>query len=170
MIRTPCTFKRSPNFGRRPAGGRVDCLVLHADAGKSEAGTVSWICSPESKVSYHYLVHRDGTVTQFVAGEMRAWHAGASEFQGRRNVNDFSLGVSFANDQAGEPFKVAQLQRGVELVADLVAAYGIPLPRITTHAAIAPGRKHDPGPLFPLASFLTDVGAEAARLRTPGAT
>lgn len=154
------TFRRSPNFGRRPAGARVDCLVLHADAGKSEAGTISWICSPDSKVSYHYLVHRDGTVTQFVAGEMRAYHAGVSEFQGRRNVNDFSLGVSFANDQAGESFPVAQLQRGVELVAELVEAYRIPLDRITTHAAIAPGRKHDPGPLFPLAAFLADVADE----------
>lgn len=170
MIRAPYTFTRSPNFSRRPFGARVDCLVLHADAGKTEAGTVSWICSPASKVSYHYLVHRDGHITQFVPGEMRAWHAGASSFQGRVNVNDFSLGVSFANDQAGEPFPVAQLQRGVELVADLVAAYRIPLPRITTHAAIAPGRKHDPGPLFPLASFLTDVGAEVARLRPTGAT
>lgn len=160
------TFARSPNFGRRPQGARVDCLVLHADAGKTEAGTISWIRSPESKVSYHYLVHRDGRVTQFVPGEMRAWHAGVSEFQGRANVNDFSLGVAFSNDQNGEPFRVAQLQAGLELVADLCTDWGIPLNRITTHAAISPGRKHDPGPLFPLAAFLTDVGAEMARRRS----
>lgn len=163
------SFVRSPNFGRRPDGARVDCLVLHADASRSEVGTIEWIRRPESKVSYHYLIHRDGAITQFVPGAMRAWHAGASAFQGRVNVNDFSLGVAFSNDQRGEPFRVAQLQAGVELVADLCWEYRIPLPRITTHAAIAPGRKTDPGPLFPLAAFLTDVGAEVARRRTEGA-
>jgi N-acetylmuramoyl-L-alanine amidase len=164
----PIAFRRSPNFGRRPQGGRVDCIVLHADAGRTEAGTIGWACDPASKVSYHYLVHRDGQITQLVPGEMRAWHAGASSFQGRPNVNDFSLGVAFGNRQDGEPFKVAQLQRGVELVADLCWEYRIPLTRITTHAAIAPGRKSDPGPLFPLAQFCTDVGAELARRRTEG--
>lgn len=162
------TFVRSPNFGRRPPGARVDCVVLHADASRSEVGTINWIRRPEAKVSYHYLVHRDGAITQFVPGEMRAWHAGVSVFQGRPNVNDYSLGVAFANDQRGEPFRVAQLQAGVELVADLCWMYRIPLTRITTHAAVAPGRKSDPGPLFPLAAFLIDVGAEIARRRTEG--
>jgi len=162
------TIRRSPNHGRRPPGVRVDCLVLHADASRTEEGTIGWLCDPVSKVSYHFLVHRDGNITQLVPGEMRAWHAGASSFQGRANVNDFSLGVAFANRQDGEPFQVAQLQRGVELCADLCWEYRIPLTRITTHAAIAPGRKTDPGPLFPLAHFITDVGAELARRRTEG--
>src|SRR5690606_23050181 len=37
-------------------------VVIHADAGKTEAGTISWILDPRSRVSYHYLVGRDGTV------------------------------------------------------------------------------------------------------------
>lgn len=162
-------YRRSPNFGRRPAGAVVDCIVLHADAGKTESGTIAWICDPASKVSYHYLVHRDGAITQLVPADMRAWHAGASSYQGRKNVNDISLGVAFGNDQRGEPFRPAQIAAGVALVADLCWEYRIPLTRITTHAAIAPGRKVDPGPLFPLAQFLVDVGAELARRRTEGA-
>ena len=163
------TLQRSPHYNKRPAGTVIDCLVLHADAGTSEAGTISWILSPQSKVSYHYLVGRDGTVTQFVPDELRAWHAGASVFRDRKNVNDFSLGVSFANHQRGEGFKAAQLAAGRALVADLIWKHKIPLARITTHAAISPGRKFDPGPLFALATFLTDVGAEIARRRTEGA-
>lgn len=159
-------YRRSPNFGRRPEGTVVDCIVLHADAGRSDAGTVSWIMAPASKVSYHFLVGRNGTIYQFVQAHLRAWHAGVSSFSGRQNVNDFSLGVAFANDQRGEPFSAAQLAAGVELVAGLCQSYKIPLRRITTHAAISPGRKHDPGPLFPLETFLADVGA---RLATPPA-
>lgn len=169
MSAKPIAFRRSPNFSRRPAGAVVDCVVLHADAGTSEAGTIAWLCQPTAKVSYHYLVHRDGAITQLVPGDMRAWHAGVSEYRGRRHVNDFSLGVAFGNRQDGEPFTPAQLAAGVVLVADLCWDYRIPLTRITTHAAIAPGRKTDPGPLFPLAAFLIDVGAELARRRTEGA-
>lgn len=153
----------SPNHGKRPAGVAIDCLVLHADAGRSEEGTLSWLANPESKVSYHYLVGRTGTVYQCVPDARRAWHAGVSTFQGRPNVNDYSLGVSFANDQRGEPFRAAQLAAGVQLVADLCAKHAIPLTRITTHATIAPGRKHDPGPLFKLPEFLAAVSEAIAR-------
>lgn len=177
-------FRRSPNFNRRPTGVQPDCIVLHADAGKTEAGTIAWCCDPASKVSYHYLVHRDGAVTQLVPVAMRAWHAGASEYQGRTNVNDYSIGVSLANRQDGEAFRPAQLQAAVRLVADLCWEYKVPLARITTHAVVRhairetlmargetelPTVKVDPGPLFSLASFLTDVGAEVTRRRTEGA-
>lgn len=155
------TFQRSPNQNARPEGVRVDAIVLHADAGQTDAGTISWLVSPVSKVSYHYLIGRDGSVHQFVADDQRAWHAGKSAWQGRADCNSYSIGVSFANDQSGEPFKPAALAAGVQLVADLCAKHRIPLVRVFTHAACAtpPGRKHDPGPLFPLAKFLTDVGA-----------
>ena len=149
----------SPNQSPRPEGFSVDVIVLHADAGKSDAGTISWIQSPESKVSYHYLCGRDGKVYQFVPDERKAWHAGVSSFEGRAFCNNYSLGVSFANDQKGEAFTPAQIDAGVELVADLCRIYEIPLKRITTHAVVSPGRKHDPGPLFPLHEFLARVGA-----------
>lgn len=48
----------SPNHGKRPAGVAIDCVVLHADAGRSEEGTLGWLANPDSGVSYHYLVGR----------------------------------------------------------------------------------------------------------------
>lgn len=157
--------RASPNHGTRPIGVPISCVVLHADASTNEEGTLSWLEAPKSGVSYHYLIGRDGTVYKIVPDSRRAWHAGISEFHGVRNVNDFSIGVSFSNDQAGEPFKPAALGAGVQLVADLCQRWSIALTRITTHAVISPGRKHDPGPLFNLAKFVTDVGAELARRR-----
>lgn len=150
----------TPHQSARPVGTVIDLIVLHADAGMSDAGTVSWIGNPTSKVSYHYLVGRDGTVYQFVPDERKAWHAGVSTFKGRNLCNDFSLGVSFANDQKGEAFPDEQIDAGVELVAALCRRHDIPVERITTHAAISPGRKFDPGPRFPLAAFIARVCTE----------
>jgi N-acetylmuramoyl-L-alanine amidase len=151
--------RNSPNQSPRPEGSFIDAIILHADAGKSDIGTISWIQRPESKVSYHYLVGRTGTVYQFVPDDRKAWHAGVSSFEGRAFCNNYSLGVSFANDQKGEPFTALQLSAGVELVAELCRTYEIPLNRITTHAAVSPGRKTDPGKLFPLHDFLARVGS-----------
>lgn len=149
-------FKRSPNQSSRPSD-EISLLVLHADAGKTDQGTISWILSPESKVSYHYFLTRAGLIYQFVADDAKAWHAGVSSFKGRANCNNYSLGVSFANAQKGEQFTAGQLDAGVKLVAELCQRYSIPLARITTHAVISPGRKTDPGELFPLTDFLTRV-------------
>ncbi len=153
----------TPHFNNRPNGTIIDCIVLHADASKSENGTLAWFRDPVSKVSYHYLIARSGHIWQIVDDKKRAWHAGVSVFEGRPNCNDYSLGVSFSNDQAGEPFTPQALRAGVELCAKLCREHHIPVHRITTHAAVSPGRKHDPGPLFPLSDFLADVTEELER-------
>lgn len=153
--------KPSPNHNARPAGVSISAIILHADASGSEAGTISWIQSPTSKVSYHYLIGRKGEVWQFVADDRRAWHAGVSSFEGKPDCNAYSIGVSFSNLCDGrEPYTPVALQVGVDLCAELIARHpAITVARIATHEAIAlpPGRKHDPGHLFPLANFLSRV-------------
>ena len=44
-------------------------------------------------MSAHVLIARDGTPTQFVPFDRRAWHAGRSEYCGRTACNDFSVGI-----------------------------------------------------------------------------
>jgi len=150
----------SPNYGVRPKGVRVDTVVIHADAAADAQASISWIRSPQSKVSYHSLVDRDGTVYRFVEPSRRAWHAGVSTFDGRDNVNQFSLGLAFANRNDGKELYVdAQYVSGAAVVAGWMELYpAITLDRLTTHAVIreawrAKGHpeaevKHDPGPLF----------------------
>tara|TARA_R110000765_G_scaffold168190_1_gene273229 strand:- start:28 stop:450 length:423 start_codon:yes stop_codon:yes gene_type:complete len=118
-------------------------VVVHGDAGSSDAGTISWIQDPASKVSYHYLVGRDGRAYQFVEESDKAWHAGASEWEGFINVNEISIGVSFANDGA-EQFRDIQYQMGGKLISQICKRHNIPAHRIRGHYEVSPGRKTDP--------------------------
>lgn len=152
---------KSPNQDRRPAGIAPDLIVIHADAGRTDHGTITWLLDPASRVSYHYLITRAGDVYRFVGDDARAWHAGQSSFDGRPRCNDYSIGVAFANNQAAEPFPAAAVDAGVALVARLARGHTIPVTRVVTHAAVAvpAGRKTDPGPLFPWDEFTARVEA-----------
>ena len=152
--------RNSPNHNARPVGMIPSAIVLHADAAKQLTSSLSWILQRESKVSYHYLIGRAGHVYECVPPIRRAWHAGVSSFQGDKDCNNYSIGVCLSNAQDGELFSDAAVESGARLCAQLMTRFpGITLERITTHQAVAlpPGRKHDPGPLFPFTFFLSRV-------------
>lgn len=152
----------SPHHSARPSPGLVSGIVLHADAGASDAGTLSWCAAPHSRVSYHYLVGRDGTVYRLVPEARRAWHAGVSAAAGRENCNDWTVGVACANRQDGEPFPEAQVAALIRLVCEIRRRHpAVTLDRVLTHEQVArpEGRKTDPGPLFPLARVLAAIRA-----------
>lgn len=153
---------QSPNCDARPAGMAVELLVLHnisLPPGHYGGGCIERLfCNdPEPRshpflellaglrVSAHFLIERDGRTTQFVSCHQRAWHAGASAFEGRTGCNDFSIGIELegADFVAFEPAQyaaLAQLARALRI--------GLPLRAVRGHSHIAPGRKTDPGPLF----------------------
>jgi AmpD protein len=115
---------------------------LRADEHEYFAGIV------DMRVSAHFLIERDGVITQFVSCLQRAWHAGVSCFAGRDNCNDFSLGIELEGTD-DLPFTDAQYQALIALSQQLLAAYpALKLQRICGHSDIAPGRKTDPGPNF----------------------
>lgn len=132
----------SPNHNDRK-GQAVKLIVLHADASPNEKGCLSWLQSSESKVSYHVLIGRDGAVYTCVPYDRRAWHSGKAEWNGTKDVNGISIGLSFSNKNDGkEPLTKAQIAAMKTVVADVRKKYG-PIP-VTTHAAVSPGRKNDP--------------------------
>src|SRR5882672_8907782 len=95
------------------------------------------------RVSAHLLVRRDGEPVQFVPFGLRAWHAGASSWQGRSACNDFSVGVELegTDDMA---YEEPQYQALAWLIKTLCAAYPtLCSQRVVGHSAIAPGRKSD---------------------------
>jgi N-acetylmuramoyl-L-alanine amidase len=135
--------KHSPNQAPRTA--RVTAIVLHADASPSVEGSLDWMQRPESKVSYHVIVGRNGQVFWLVSPDRTAWHAGVSELDGVKLVNRFSVGVCLSNKNDGkETYPASQRMSAAEVCALLCEYYDIPVERITTHALVSPGRKTDP--------------------------
>jgi AmpD protein len=152
----------SPNFDARPQGTAIELIVIHAiSLPPDEFGGQGIIqlftnrLDPQEhpyfreisdlRVSAHFLIRRDGELIQFVPCTLRAWHAGASNWRGRENCNDFSIGIELEGcDRL--PFDDAQYRVLNPLLAQLRRRY--PIGAVVGHSDIAPARKTDPGPCF----------------------
>jgi len=85
------------NYGDRPVGIEISLIVLHYTASGSLDATVRWFQDPEAKASAHYVIGRDGTIVRMVPEEKKAYHAGESEWNGRKDANQFSIGIELVN-------------------------------------------------------------------------
>lgn len=156
MIRDPDSalvrrLHPSPNFEPRAALRRPDLLLLHYTGMACVERAIDWLARPESKVSCHYVIAEDGTITQMVAEQHRAWHAGQSHWAGESDINSCSIGIEIHNcgHSEGYPeFPPAQMQAVEELSADIVARNSIARGRVLAHSDVAPARKVDPGEKF----------------------
>lgn len=110
------------------------------------------------RVSAHFLIARDGRVTQFVGCQRRAWHAGISRFEGRSFCNDFSIGVELEGTDF-TAFEPAQYETLANLTTALRAE--LPLRAVRGHCHVAPGRKTDPGPRFDWRRFAAQANLPA---------
>jgi N-acetyl-anhydromuramoyl-L-alanine amidase len=157
----------SPNFSSRN-GEQVDMIVIHTaslPAGVFGTGYVldlflnrldlsahpSFQELEGLKVSAHYFIDWKEKVTELVDPEQMAWHAGVSAFEGREGCNSFSIGIELE----GTPdHRITERQYRLlqELCLLLMERFPLITPeRIVGHSDIAPGRRVDPGPLFPWA-------------------
>jgi N-acetylmuramoyl-L-alanine amidase len=117
--------------------------------------------APLSKVSAHYVVDEAGQVYSLVPEEHRAWHAGASSWEGEGDVNARSIGVEIVNgghDFGLPDFPDAQIDAVIALLRDIFGRWPELSPaRVVAHSDIAPERKMDPGEKFPW-KRLADAG------------
>lgn len=138
------------NFNARPSE-TIDLIVLHHTVIPTLEDTVKHFLNPESKVSAHYVLGKDGRLVQMVRESDRAWHAGVSSWKGRENCNDFSIGIEIVNRGDGiDEFTEQQYTVLNELLDELVKRYHIADDMIVGHRDIAlpPGRKVDPADNF----------------------
>jgi len=145
---------------------RIRFLVMHytaLDFNKSIAALTG------SSVSAHYLVpdpsdksytdagFKDMRIFNLVNENERAWHAGISSWSGRNNLNDISIGietVNLATDNDGiftfPPYNPLQIDAIKELSINIIQRYPDITPvNVVGHSDISPGRKSDPGSVFP---------------------
>ena len=100
----------STHFDERPLGEEISLLVIHnisLPAGQFATpfvddlfmGCIDCQAHPSFadlkglRVSAHCFIKRSGEIVQYVPFSKRAWHAGQSEFLGRSQCNDFSIGI-----------------------------------------------------------------------------
>jgi N-acetylmuramoyl-L-alanine amidase len=146
---------------------------MHYTGMQTGGEAIARLCDPEAKVSAHYLVEEDGRIFRLVPEERRAWHAGASYWRGRRNLNGDSIGIEIVNpghEWGYRPFPEAQIASVIELASDIRTRWTIEDRDIVGHADVAPTRRDDPGELFPwkrLAEAGHGIWAEAPA--APGA-
>lgn len=166
------TKLRSPHCDARPEPLSIELLVLHnisLPPGRFGTGSVEQLFCGRldttahpffellagARVSAHFLIDRTGRIVQFVSCAERAWHAGASAFEGRRGCNDFSIGIELEGTDFNA-FAPAQYDALARLTRALCAA--LPLRAVRGHCHVAPDRKTDPGPLFDWQRFGRDAG------------
>lgn len=171
-------FRRAKHSGG-PMSPRQICL--HDTAGALRPfSSVEWFEKADRKVSAHFVVERDGTVTQMVELNRVAYHAGVSKWKGQTGLNSSAIGIEIVNpgklDENGKASfgvvvaKPTEIEfkstpehgngwwlpytesqvAAVKLLCTLIVEEYPDCNEILTHWQISPGRKIDTNPLFPL--------------------
>lgn len=157
-------------------------IVMHYTAGASAESSISWWKQPAAKgASAHIVIDRDGSVFQCRPFNMTAGHAGVSRWVDRtsgveyKNLNSNTIGIELANggdtyptkfsklspvkakhknggpEREWEAYTPEQLAAAEEVCQAIYRRYHID--DVLGHDEIAPSRKTDPGPAFPMAAF-----------------
>jgi len=160
----------SPNCDQRTDPADISLIVIHCislpegqfdtpyidklftnQLNADEHSSFPEICHLE--VSSHILIKRNGAITQYVPFDQRAWHAGASCYQGREKCNDFSIGIELEGT-VDTTYTEIQYQQLAALIHCLMLTYPkLRQENITGHSDIAPQRKTDPGIFFDWVKF-----------------
>lgn len=153
-------------------------IILHYTSGCTSKKAFRALSNFFRPVSAHYLIGANGKIAQLVDESKRAWHAGKSSWKKNDQLNSYSIGIEIVNPGFSEPgqdpctenfdiwnqkngqqvsgssylwysFTQAQIKSVIALCKEIMNRYDIQPENILGHSDIAPGRKVDPGPLFP---------------------
>lgn len=159
-------------------------LVIHFTAGATGKSSINYWRELGTGVCAHFVIERDGTIIQVRPCNRTAGHAGSSKWQHRGityyGLNACAIGIELANGGDAFPAKFsalpptqashkhggpvtewetypnAQLAACESLSQALVARYH--LDDLVGHEDIAPARKVDPGPAFPMRELRAACG------------
>ena len=167
-------FLKSPNFNERPDPNNISLIVIHSISLPSrnynndnvesfflnnlDISTNEYFKEiSDLKVSSHLYIKRSGQIIQFVPFDKRAWHAGISNYKGKEDCNDFSIGIELEGCD-DDTYEEEQYKSLVQVTKALIEEYDlISKKRITGHSDIAPERKTDPGKYFEWNRYLDNV-------------
>jgi N-acetylmuramoyl-L-alanine amidase len=144
------------SYSAKSQSPRVKFIVLHYTV-RDKPTSIKILT--QQQVSAHYLVTDDPqpTIYNLVPETEQAWHAGVSSWKGFTMLNTSSVGIEIVNPgwkdtpqgRVYAPFPQTQIDAVIALVKDIAQRYHVPPENVIGHSDIAPGRKQDPGPMFP---------------------
>jgi len=175
-------YQETSNHSNKFATALPDTIVIHYTAGSSLQSSADWLCNHDAQASAHIIVGKKGKIIQLAAFDTITWHAGISQWNERKNLNKFSIGIEIDNagllekradgyythfgekvkesnvviakhkfdqeEKAWEAFTQEQIKVVEKICFILKEQYNII--EIVGHDDIAPERKRDPGPAWPL--------------------
>ena len=125
---------RSPRNAERRVRASTELIVLHT----TEAPARSSLNKLSDRGEAHYCVTEEGTVYRIVDRDREAFHAGRSMWNGKEDVDKFSIGIECVgyHDKA---MGIVQLRAIRDLVKELQRMYRIPDERVVCHSHVAYG-------------------------------
>ena len=139
------------NYSTRDLNKTVKFIIIHYTGMKSLQDAFKKLSHFKSDVSCHYLISRKGTIFNLLSPNLKAWHAGKSEWKNLKSLNDYSIGIELENkghEHGYTPFTKEQYISLNKLISSLTFRYSINSDNILGHSDISPNRKKDPGELF----------------------
>jgi N-acetylmuramoyl-L-alanine amidase len=158
-------------------------LVWHFTSGATAVSSINyWNSTAANGACAHVVIDRDGTIYQCRPFNKTCGHAGVSKWQGFSGLNSCAIGIELANAgdetslakrwtklplvrarhrnggpvQEWEAYPPAQLAACEALSKVLVKRYN--LDDGIGHEDVAPARKNDPGPAFPMQAMREACG------------
>jgi N-acetylmuramoyl-L-alanine amidase len=135
---------------------RIRQIVLHHTVSNFEESLKILDGQEGVQVSSHYLIndHPNETYPDYIYNlvpeEKRSWHAGISQWGYENDINTSSIGIEIVNADGNlHAYPNKQIEAVIFLLKDLIKRHEIEPVNVIGHSDIAPGRKIDPGILFP---------------------
>ena len=125
---------RSPRNPERRVRAATTLIVLHT----TEAPARSSLNKVSDRGECHFCVTEEGTVYRIVDRDREAFHAGRSMWEGKEDVDKYSVGIECVGKH-DKPMPSVQLRAIAALVKELQSMYGIPDHRVVCHSHVAYG-------------------------------
>jgi hypothetical protein len=127
------------NFNSRN-GTPISSVVVHFTTTDNIDSPIGHFLNPESQVSAHYIVGKDGRIVQMVRDENRAWHCGPG--------NSASIGIEHVAE-FGDKLTPAQEKASAALIKFLLHKHGLTKSNVTGHQWVPGNNTNCPGTLWP---------------------
>lgn len=125
---------RSPRNPERKIRRSTELIVLHT----TEAPARSSLNKLSDRGEAHFCVTEDGSVYRIVDRDREAFHAGRSMWNGKEDVDKFSIGIECVGYH-NKPMSQVQLYAIRDLVKELKSMYHLGDERVVCHSHVAYG-------------------------------